>query len=261
MRTLALLGVILILAQTAAEAQSRHNMATPGIPLWVTNVPKDCFVGISEPCSNIEKARKKALESAIAQILQCMGAEYTLTHESRLAPPYLNESLAFRAKWFVAFVQKYIKKMVFEKGRQGYACYILVKLSHHQLEKLKRLSIGPKVSAVMIGKSDGQIKIKASEAVGVTAVITDYHVKMKTKNRHAKLISLFSWKIPESTTMDMGGVFVEPVTLRSNTVTFSIPSSHKNHGLKSIILGAKFETTITLHGYDEAGRKISVAVK
>jgi hypothetical protein len=261
MRTFALLGVILILAQTAAEAQSRHITKKPEIPLWVTNVPKDCFVGISVPCDSVEKARKKALESAIAQILQYMGAEYTLTHQSRLAPPYLNETLAFRAKWFVAFVQKYIKKMVLQEERQRYVCYVLVGLAPHRLEKLKRLSIGPKVSAVMIGKSEGQIKIKASEAVCVTAVITDYHIIMKTTNRHAKLISLFAWKIPESKTMDMVGVFVEPVILNGNTLMLSIPSPPQDHGLGSIIIGAKYETTIVLQGYDEAGRKLSVAVK
>jgi hypothetical protein len=261
MRTFVLLGVIFILAQTAAEAQSEHSTGKPAIPLWVTNVPKDCFVGISGPCNSVEKARKKALESAIAQILQYMGAEYTLTHESRLAPPYLNESLAFRAKWFVAFVQKYIKKMVLQEERQGYVCYVLVGLTPHQLENLKKLSIGPKVSAVMIGKSDCQIKIKASEAVGVTAVITDYQIKMITKNPHAKLISLFVWNVSETTTKDMSGVFEEPVILNENTLTFSIPTTDQNHGLGSLILGAKYETTIILHGYDEAGRKISVAVK
>ena len=97
-----------------------QSINKPDIPLWVTHIPNDCFVGISEPCNTIEKARIKGIESAIAQILQFMGAEYTLNHESRLTPPYLNESLTYRAKWFVAFVQKNIKKMVLEKGRQGH---------------------------------------------------------------------------------------------------------------------------------------------
>ena len=261
MRTFIFIGIILIAVQTSAEAQTVQSTNKPDIPLWVTHIPNDCFVGISEPCNTIEKARIKGIESAIAQILQFMGAEYTLNHESQLTPPYLNESLTYRAKWFVAFVQKNIKKMVLEKGRQGYVCYVLVKLAPDQLEKLKRLSIGPKVSAVIFGKTEGQIKIKASEAFGVTAVITDYHIKMITKNRHAKLISLFAWNVPESATSDISGVFHKPVTLNGNTLTFSIPNPNQDQGLNSIILGAKFETTITLHGYDEAGRKIDVGVK
>ncbi len=55
------------------------------MPEWVTHTPEDGFVGISRPCKSIDEARQQAIESALCQILQAMGAEYELKHESILS--------------------------------------------------------------------------------------------------------------------------------------------------------------------------------
>jgi hypothetical protein len=55
---------------------------------WVTRIPENCFVGISLPSNSIQEARAGALDSAVSQFLQAMGAEYHLEYGSVIAEGY-----------------------------------------------------------------------------------------------------------------------------------------------------------------------------
>ena len=86
------------------------------IPSWVTDIPKHGFVGISKTCRAIEEARQQAFDYVVSQILQAMGAEYSLTHKSILSgnASYshydLNERLTYTSRWFIRSIQQNIKK-------------------------------------------------------------------------------------------------------------------------------------------------------
>ena len=105
-------GTAILPPVPATSPPTQHIIAESAqpvkIPDWVNRVPKDGFVGISGFCSSIEEARQQALHSAVAQIVQNMGAEYTLSHDSRVsgdarsAHYELKERLAYTARWFVS---------------------------------------------------------------------------------------------------------------------------------------------------------------
>ena len=106
------------------------------IPDWVNRVPKDGFVGISGFCTSIEEARQQALHSAISQIVQNMGAEYTLSHESRIsggvqsAHHELTERLAYTARWFVSSVYENILESDIQETKGRYVCVVLGRFPH-----------------------------------------------------------------------------------------------------------------------------------
>jgi len=118
------------------------------IPDWVNRVPKDGFVGISDFCSSIEEARQQALHSAISQIVQNLGAEYTLSHESRVsgdarsAHYELKERLAYTARWFVSSVNENIKEIDIQQTKGKYVSFVLVRYSSEMIDKLRKLTIG-----------------------------------------------------------------------------------------------------------------------
>lgn len=95
------------------------------IPEWVTNIPANGFVGISGLCQSIEEARQQALESAVSQILQAMGAEYNLSHKSIISGTAhdsrheLRERLVYTAKWFVAIQTLYTLRIEFWVSREA----------------------------------------------------------------------------------------------------------------------------------------------
>ena len=95
------------------------------LPYWVTNIPENAFVGISGPSRSIEEARQQAMNSAIGQILQAMGADYQLTHESVLSGNLdqsrheLKERLAYSARWLLDSVQQNARQYAFQETGDG----------------------------------------------------------------------------------------------------------------------------------------------
>ena len=102
------------------------------MPEWVTHIPANSFVGISKPCESIKEARQQAIEAALCQILQAMGAEYELTQESTLSGDLhasnhaLKERLAYTARWFIRSVHQNIKKSDFRQLQGKYVCPVLI---------------------------------------------------------------------------------------------------------------------------------------
>lgn len=170
------------------------------IPPWAVHVPEHSFVGISTPCSSIEAARQQALDSAIGQILQAMGAEYHLSHESMLTGDLnqsrheLKERLSYTARWLLNSVQQNIKQYAYRNTMNGHVCFVLIRMSPPELDALKRLTMGAKLTARMIGRNNGQAMVEVSEANGVGATLTEYRVGTETTHNHARLITLFFWK-------------------------------------------------------------------
>jgi len=236
------------------------------MPEWVTHIPEDSFVGISRPCKSIEQARQQAIESALCQILQAMGAEYELTHESILSGNLhdsrhaLKERLAYTAKWFVRSVHQNIKKSDIRQIQGKYICFVLIDFPPAMIERLRKLTIGPKVAARIIEKKASQFVIEARENNNVEVFLTDYHLKMTTKNRHANIITLFAWKVPDSAIQEFGGVFDRKIILKEKAETINIPHPPLDASLRSLILGSETRMDIVLQGHDEIGRPLSLRV-
>ena len=236
------------------------------IPEWVTRIPDECFVGISRPCQTIEGARQEALNSAVSQILQAMGAEYSLNHTSALtgnkkySHHELNEKLTYTAKWFLRSVQQNIKKSHIQQFPDGYLYFVLIDFPAARLERLRQLTIGPKVGARLVkaAKEGMLIEVRENNSVGVT--LTDYQIEVTTQNRHAGLITLFAWKVPKCSHRNFKGILDRKISIRGSSQIFFIPNLSSDTGFKQFILGTESRIVIILRGYDEIGRELSFPV-
>ena len=236
------------------------------IPLWVTNIPEHGFVGISKPRQSIEEARQQAFDSVVSQILQAMGAEYSLTHKSILSgnASYshydLNERLTYTSRWFIRSIQQNIKNSDIQKVEDKYICFVLIDFPPSKIAKLRKLTIGPKVAARIVRKQGDRLIIEVRENNGVGVTLSDYHVKVTTKNRHAGIITLFAWKVPEIFSHNFEGVIQHKVSVKGNSQKLSIPNPIPGTSFNHHILGSQNKIRILLRGYDEIGRKVEVIV-
>ena len=236
------------------------------IPDWVNRVPKDGFVGISGFCTSIEEARQQALHSAISQIVQNMGAEYTLSHESRVsgdarsANYELRERLVYTARWFVSSVNENIKEIDIQQTKGKYVSFVLVKYPPDMIDKLRKLTIGAKVGARIVRMENGRVTVEVRENNGVEIILTEYEVKLETTNRHADIITMFFMKVPKSSSCSAQGVLEKKVSVKHNASTLSIRYPSSVSDFKSSILGSETEIKVVLHGYDEIGRSVAIPV-
>ena len=237
------------------------------IPEWVTKPPGDSFVGISGSCGSIEEARQQALHSAIAQIVQNMGAEYDLSHESSLkgnahhARHELKEHLAYTARWFVSSVNENIQEIDIQETKGRYVCFVLVKYPPDKIEKLRKLTIGPKAGASIVSTSNDRIIVEVRENNGVEIALTEYDIELARLNRHAGVITMFLFKVPKGESETVRGVFERKITVNDNSKTLSVNCPPQSPDLKSMILGSERQARITLRGYDELGRPITIPVQ
>jgi hypothetical protein len=237
------------------------------IPEWVTKNPRDSFVGISGFSGSIEEARQQALHSAIAQIVQNLGAEYNLSHESSLkgdalhAHHELKEHLAYTARWFVSSVNENIQETDIQETKGRYVCFVLVKYPPDKIEKLRKLTIGSKAGARIVSTSNDRIIVEVRENNGVEITFTEYEIELAMRNQHARVITMFFFKVPKVESESARGVLDRKITVKDNGKTLSVNSRAQAPNLKSMILGTERQARITLRGYDEIGRPITVPVQ
>ncbi len=249
------------------ESASIAKLVSLHIPDWAIAIPADSFVGISRACPSIEAARRQALDSAVSQILQAMGAEYRLSHESRLSGDLdhthhdIEERLSYTARWLLNSIQQGIKEYAFRNTGDGHICFVLVRMSPRDLERLKRLTIGARVSARLISKTGNRVCIEIHETNGIGVTMTGYRMTMDTRYRHAKLITLFFWKVPELESAEYEGALPRPLRLNNSSVQTTIPLSIDRGLLKAALLGSKERVSITITGYDEIGRSVAASLQ
>ena len=255
------------LIQRTEQYKNLEASEAMGIPKWVTRIPERHFVGISKVCRSIEEARKGALDSAISQILQAMGAEYTLTHASSFtgdenhAHHDLNEKLIYSAKWFIRSVQETIKASAIQAVRDGYVCFVLLDFPPVKIKRFRQLTIGPKIGARVVKVTQRGVLIEVRENNDVRVTFTDYQIETSTENRNADLITLFAWKVPKGSHRNIEGILDQKISVKNNSQNFLIPKPAVGSTVKNLILGSETHLKILLHGYDEMGRKVSLSVK
>lgn len=253
--------------QRTEQYKNLEASGTTGIPKWVTRIPENHFVGISTVRRSIEEARQGALDSAIAQILQAMGAEYTLTHASTLtgdenhAHHDLNEKLTYSAKWFIRSVQKTIKESSIQPVKGGYVCFVLLDFPPVKIKRFRKLTIGSKIGARVLKVTKEGVLIEVRENNDVRVTFTDYQIETSTENRHADLITLFAWKVPKGSHKNIEGILDQKISVKNNSQNFLIPKPAVGSTVKNLILGAETHLKVILHGYDEMGRQVSLSVK
>lgn len=237
------------------------------IPEWAINIPRHCFVGISKPSPLIEEARQQATNSAVSQILQAMGAEYSLTHVSILTGTdtrshhELNERLSYTARWFIRSLQQNIVKSDLFRIDNNYVYFVLVHFPPRKIERLRKLTNGPEASARIVENNSEKVLVEVTENNDVGVTLTDYQMKITRKNRHAGVITFFAWKVPEYSTWEYKSAIINSINLRGDSKTFNIPYPANDSHIRQMILGTEIQTKIMFNGYDEIGRKISVTVE
>jgi len=253
--------------QLANAKQIEESVIRPiGYPQWIDRIPEGCFVGISNPCLSIEAARQQAIDSALSQILQAMGADYELEHETVLSGSLhrshheLRERLSYSSQWFLRSVHQNVRKSHFQQTPAGYVCFLLIELTEDKLQELRRLSIGPKVGATVVRSDPDGMLIKVRENNGVVATIAGYRLEITSENRHADLITLFAWKVPKGTTRKTERVLDRKVTVKGDSQMLFIPTPVSGVTVKNLIIGSETRIAVFLMGYDEIGREFTLPV-
>jgi hypothetical protein len=252
---------------STTEIIETESSGSISMPEWVTRTPDHCFVGISNPCQTIEEARQQALNSAISQVLQAMGAEYSLKHTSTLAGisyyahHRLDEQLTYTSRWFIRSIQQNIIKSKVYQIRDRFTLFVLINFPPEKIERLRKLTLGPKVTAEIIKKSSDRLAIQVRENNGVQVTFTKYQMEINKTNRHAGIITLFAWKVPEFSSRNYEGVIEQKICLKGDTQIFNIPHPTLVSNFKHLILGTETQMKIFLKGYDEISRQLSVTVQ
>jgi hypothetical protein len=236
------------------------------IPAWVTNTPDDCFVGISKPCQSIEEARQQAIDSAISQVLQAMGADYNLTHESLISADSdyvrqdLEEHLTYTARWFVNAIQQNIQQSDVQQIQGKNICFVLIHLPQSKIEWFRKMTAGPKLAARKVKETSDEMVIEVRETSGIGATLTDYRISITDENRHAGIVTMFACKVPKTSSQSYQGVIPEKCALKGDSQSITVPHYSPSNGLKALLLGTESQVKIVLRGRDEIGREISVPV-
>ncbi|MDY6839626.1 MAG: hypothetical protein SWH78_16815 [Thermodesulfobacteriota bacterium] len=236
------------------------------IPAWVTNTPEGCFVGISKPCRSLEEARQQAIDSAISQVLQAMGADYNLTHKSLVTANSdyiqhdLEERLTYTAKWFVNAIQQNIEESDVQQIQGKNICFVLVHLPQSKIDWFRRMTVGPKLVARMASKDSYHMVIDVRETNGIGVTLTDYRISITNENHHAGIVTMFVWKVPETSNQTYEGVIPQRCDLKGDSQSIAIPYSSSSSGLKALLLGTESQVSIVLRGRDEIGREVAAPV-
>ncbi len=237
------------------------------LPYWVTNIPENAFVGISGPSRSIEEARQQAMNSAIGQILQAMGADYQLTHESVLSGNLdqsrheLKERLAYSARWLLDSVQQNARQYAFQETGEGLIAYVLVQMMPWELERLKKLTMGTKLTAQITERSEDYVSVEVRELNGVRVTLTDFRMTISAVHHNAWLITLFFWKVPGAEVLTHEGVLPHRLLLKNSTDKAVIGIHGDRIGLRTVLMGTQRDISIEISGYDEVGRPVSVPVR
>jgi hypothetical protein len=219
----------------------------PQIPFWVSRPPKACFVGISRPTGNLAQARQEALESATQQIQQSCGHGTTM-------PPQLSQ-------WLHARVHQNLLNLEVQNWQGRYTCFALLRFDDSEQALLSRLARGPSLSARLVDRTPQSLIFKAREAYGVGVTLTSFSARLATANTHARMITLFVWKVPEGDERTWEGPLSRELSLKGNEdqAWLSLDQPPQTF-LRDQVLGAKRQLTIELLGQDELGRPVRVPV-
>ena len=151
------------------------------IPEYVLKVPRSHFVGISAPCRGLIEARTSSLNDVLKQILKALGANCSLIYEDHLqtsdgaAERTLRDSLSIQATWFFREIeQEIVRSDYVHDENQHYIFFTLVRYPSWKLERMRVLTIGPRITARIVEKNVDCLTIQVIESGGASVTLTDY---------------------------------------------------------------------------------------
>lgn len=221
-------------------------------------IPKDHFLGISEPCPSISVARESAFHQVAKQILRTIGGEYTINFESLVSledqsySQSATENFRYSLSGFLSEIERNMVSISYEKNKNGVVCQMLVHMAPRKLKRLQRLSMGPKILLTNLGR--GIFEIREVNSVGV--IITEFKITVKEKRRHANLLTLFVVKVLPENIREIIGSLPEPVSLSGGSCTkVHLPLPYHSDSIVDLVFGTKRNVRISLFGKDEVGRE------
>ena len=250
---------------SGSSEQTHHSNANGlKVPSYLTDVPPEHFTGVSKPSNSIAEARRSAMDDVIRQVLGAIEVHYNYRYFDRVfgnvqnPQRFIDDKLTGNANGIVLDVERSIVKSSWLTDAPGkYIYFVLIYYPEEKILEMRKLSKGAKVIATVVSKNDNYAELKVSEVNGVSVVISSAEVTVTKKNRFAKVITLFLWKVP-SRIKHTTSISVDPVEVCSNSANIQLLINNFGKSLIDYLLGAKFERIAILTGYDEIDRPITV---
>jgi len=221
-------------------------------------VPEDHVLGISPPCATIHDARNAAMQDAAAQIIRNIGTYYSLQFESRItgtadsATTVIYERFHYDAHAFIRDLEQNTVRSSYEKSAAGYVYQVLIFYPPEKIERMRKLSLGPQLSARILVRTRDRLVIEITESRGVQATI-DQAIISTTEDLHfANFINYYITKAQKHFSAKTQKR-INPLTINKSagTVTLRLPQNSNPLYSQNI--------TIELIGKDETGKQVSLA--
>jgi hypothetical protein len=239
------------------------------VPSFLSTTPEGHFAGVSSPCPDLSEARKSAILDVVRQVLGSIGSTYGFESKHYVMGNArgeglrrtVEESLSGTARGIVLDVEKNIVKSTWSKDLFGkFIYFVLVRYPQKMTDEMRRLSKGTGPIATVVPNADADgINLKVSEVNDVSVILTSADIIIRQHNRFAKPISLFLWKVPPMIEHNFS-IPIDPVKICGNSANIRIPMDTLGKSLIDYLLGSHFEKIVTLKGYDEIGRAVSVKI-
>lgn len=236
------------------------------VPLFLANIPRGHFAGISIPCNTLSDARKSSIDDAARQILSAVSAEYTYQYLDRVSGSVRNPSrqvddrLSKVAKGIVLGVEQGVVKSSWSKDASGrYVYFILVMYPDKKISEMRRLSRGAKIIGTVVQNGNGGAEVCVTEVNGVAATLSSIDVNIRKVNRYAGFISHYIWKVPTGTEATFSQAIAPLIVCGSSSnIRFRLPGNEKQ--FSDYLLGADPDVKAIIKGTDEIGREVTVKV-
>jgi hypothetical protein len=233
----------------------------------LNDVPPGHFVGISIPSNFLAEARKSAIDNIVRQIVGAIGVKYkhhyldAVSGNVRNPQRVIVDKLSGDAQGIVLDAEKSIVKSSWlTDASEKYVYFVLVYYPEKKIQEMRRLSRGAKVIATLVSKNDNYAELKVSEVNGVSVVISSAEITVTKKNRLAKAITLFFWRVPSRLEHKMS-IPITPLKLQNNSRQIRLSMDNFRKNFDDYLLGAEIKRIAVLSGYDEIGRLVSARIK
>lgn len=233
------------------------------VPSFVGSVPSGHFAGVSEPCGSISEARRRATLDVVRQILVSVGITYNfrtvhdVSGDPRSPQHSIDDYLSGTGGGLVEGVSENIVRSVVDERKDRFVCYMLVRYPRPLIERVRRLSKGAHV-ILSCERVDGGIRLRITETNNVAVTFASASVTVSKRNRFAKTISYYIWKVPAGSSETVEVAF-DPVTVRSGSATIRLPLDI-SRGVGDFLLGSDLTVLVYVMGVDEVGRVIQASL-
>jgi len=238
------------------------------VPDFVTFVPPGNFAGVSAPMSSLAEARKSAVGNVVRQILGSIGARYHHSYVDNVSgnvrgkgpERIIDDRLIGITHGIVLDVEQNVVQSSWSRDRAGkYVYFVLVWYPEKLISRMRRLSKGAKIIASPISMHDGYVRLKISEVNGVAVTLSSANVKVHKRNRFAKAITLFFWRVPSESELNHSVSF-DPVKVCGNSKPVELSLERSRKDFADYLVGAEFKIMAVFKGHDEIGRHVSLTV-